>query len=151
MIRSSVAQAGGGARSTVALYQLFSCCQAFRGNGGSAPISASTSSPAVSTCLFLSPFRLAVIYRLSLQILVWSLAFCRLETLLSTSLHVSSKIDPLFLLSLACGFGTSLRRAAKIPSSCVGSAGGRRGRRLSPVRYLVCSLSGALQRNPRII
>ena len=152
MIRSRVARAGGRARSTAALYHPFSRCHASRGIGGSAPSSCLTSSPAVSTLHLLSPFRLSAIARLSLRILVWSLVgFRRAETLSSTSLHVSSDIHPFFLLSLACGFGTALRRAAKILSSCLGSDGGQRVICLRPVRYFVCSLLGALQRHPSTV
>ena len=152
MIRSRVSLAGGVAWSTAALYHPLSRCHAPCGIGGSALSRCSTSSPAVSTLRLLSPFRLAAIARLSLRIRVWYLSgFCRAETLSLTSLHVSSNIHPFFLLSLACSFGTSLRRAAKIPSSRVGSESGRRGSRLRPVRYFVCSLSRALRRHPSTI
>ena len=142
----SVAQAGGGARSIAALYHPLSCCHPSCGIGGSAQSSALTSSPAVSTLCLLSPFRFYVIAPLSLQICVWYIVFRRAETLLSTSLHVSSDIHPFFLRFLACAFGTALRRATEIPSSCVGSGGGQRGSCLRPMRYLVYSLSGALRR-----
>ena len=61
---------------------------------------------------------------------------------------MSSKIHPFFLLYLTYGFGTALRSAVKIPSSLVGSAVGRSGRFLRPERYLACSLSGTLRRQP---
>ena len=148
MIRLNVALASGGARLTAAFYQPLSCCHASCGIGGSAPSNASTSSPAVFTLLFLSPLRLVAISWLSLQILDWYFVFRRAETLSLTSLHVSSKIYPFFLFSLACGFSTALRRSAKMPSSCVGSAGVRSGSCLRPERYLMCYLSGALCRQP---
>ena len=55
-----------------------------------------------------------------------------METLLSTSLHVASKIHVFFLASRAWGFGTALQRAAKIPSSLIGEVGGRKGVPLAP-------------------
>ena len=60
------------------------------------------------------------------------------------SLHVAAEIHEFFLASLASGFGTALLRAAKITFSLVGAVGGRRERRLRPLRYLACSLRGAL-------
>ena len=149
MIRSRVAQVGGVARLTVALYHHFSRYHTSRGIDGSSPSNISTSDPAVSTICLLSPFRLAVIAPLSLRIWVWSFAgFCHTETLLLMSLHVSSDIHPFFLLSCACSFGTALCRSAKIPSYCLGEDGVWRGSRLRPVRYCLCALSGALQRQP---
>ena len=152
MIRSRVAQAGVGARSTAALYHTFSRCHASCGIGGSAPSSVSTSAPAVSTLRLLSPFRISAIARLNLQIRVWSFSgFCCAENLSSTSLHVSSDIHLFFLISRACGFGIALCRDAKIQYSHVGADGGQRGIRLRLVRYFVCYLSGVLRRQPSTI
>ena len=130
------------------MYHTLSCCNDSRGIGGSAPSSASTSYPHVSNIRLLYPFRLATIARLSLRIRVWSLVFCHAETLSLTSIHVSCKIHPFLLHSLACGFGTSLRRAANIPSSRVGSDSGWRGSRLRPVRYLCVTSRGSCVGSP---
>ena len=152
VIRSTVAQAGSGARLTAALYHHFNRYHTSRGIGGSAPSSCSTSAPAVSNLCLLSIFMLALISQLSLQIRVWSFSgLCCAGILSLTSLHVSSDLHQLFLLSLAYDFGTALRRAAKILSSRVGADGGRRGSHLRPVSYFLCSLSGVLRRHPSTI
>ena len=68
-----------------------------------------------------------------------------------TILHMASKIHAFFLASCASGFGTALRRAAKILSTLVGAVGGRREIPLSPLRYLAYSLSGDVWRQHRTI
>ena len=92
VIRSSYARAGGGARLTAALYHPLSRLQASFGFDGSAPSNVSTSSPAISTLLFMSSLRLAAIARLSLLIFACTLFPRRAETLSSTIIHVSSDI-----------------------------------------------------------
>ena len=67
------------------------------------------------------------------------------------SLHVYSNIHSFLCRSLTWDFGTALRMAAKIPSSLVGSVGGRSGNFLLPLMYLVCSLSGVLRKQPTTI
>ena len=127
---------------TAALYHPLSCLQASFGFGGSAPINVSTYSPAISTLLFISPLRLAAIAWLSLQIFAYTLAPCRTETLSLMSLHISSDIHSFVLRSLTCGFGTALRRAAKMPSSLVGLVGGLSGSFLRPPELLNMLLLG---------
>ena len=83
------------------------------------------------------PFKLAAIARPNLR--MRDLSFVgsqRAETLLLKSLHVASEIHAFFLASRAGGFGTALRRSAKIPFSLVGAVGGQRGGRLGPPKYL---------------
>ena len=150
MIRSRVTQAGSGACSTAARYHPFNWCQASRWSGGYYPSSVSTSAPASSDRRLLSPFKIAAIACPNLQIRDWSFAGSRrAETLPSTSLHVASEIHAFSLESRAWVFRTALHKAAKIPSSLVGAFGGRRGSRFRPLRYLACSLKGALQIHPR--
>ena len=87
----------------------------------------------------------------SLRILMCTPAPLRAETLSSTSLHVYSDIHAFLCLSLAQGFGTTLLRAAKIPSSLVGSVGDCIGIFRLPMMYRVCSCSGALRKQPTTI
>ena len=141
---------GGGARSTTARYHLFKRRQASRWRGGYDPSSVSTSLPASSARFHLSPLRLDAMVHTNLRMRAWYFAGSRrAETLLSTSLHMAFKIHTFYLASCAWGFGTALRRAAKIPSSLVRAVGGRRRIRLRPPRYFVCYLRGELRRNPR--
>ena len=65
------------------------------------------------------------------------------------SLHVVSEIQEFYLASRGCAFGTAFRRATKSWSVLVGSPGGLTGHRLLPPRYLLCSVRGALGRQPR--
>ena len=150
MICLRVTQAGGGARSTTALYHPLFRCQASRWSGGSDPISVSTYAPTSSALCFLSSCNFAFMARPNLQINVSYYAIYRhAEKLLSTSLHVTADIHMFFLAPWDCGFGTALSRAAKIPSSLVGEVGGWRDSQLRPSRYLAWSLRGALCRQPR--
>ena len=68
----------------------------------------------------------------------------RAKTLLSTSLHVATKIHSFLRDSHARTFGTALRRATKILSSLVGSVGSQRGSFFRPLRYRMCSFREAL-------
>ena len=86
---------------TAALYHPFSRLHASFGFGGSSPSSVSTSYPAAATLRFLSPLMLARMARPSLQILMCNPVPLRAKTLLSTSLHVSSKIHTFLCLYLA--------------------------------------------------
>ena len=150
MIRSRVTQAGGGTRSTTAQYHPFIQCQASRWSRGSDTSSRSTSLPASSVLRLRSPINISFIARPNLQIISWSLAGSwRAETLLSASLHVVAEIHTFLRTSLALGFGKTLYRAAKIPSSFVRVVGGRRGGRLLLPRYLECYLRADLKRHPR--
>ena len=133
---------------TAALYYPFSRLHASFAFGGSPPSSVSTSCPTVSTLRFLSPCSLYRMARPSLWILTQTPVPLHAETLSLTSLHVSSEIHSFLCWSLPWGFGTDLRRAAKIPSSLVGSVGGRSGDFRLPAMYRVCSLSGALRTQP---
>ena len=72
----------------------------------------------------------------------------RAETLSFTSLYVSTNIHTFFLASRTFGFGMALSVDANGPSSLLGVVRGRRGGRMRRPSYLVCSLSGALQRHP---
>ena len=147
VIRSSIAQAGGGARSTAALYHPWILCQASWIRGGSTPISASTSAPASSARRLRSSAKLSLIAR-PIRILS-ACPFAgsrRVETLSSTSLHVSSEIHSFRLPSRTFAFGTALCRAAKASSSLVGVVGGLRGHFFRPPRYLLCYVREALGR-----
>ena len=96
--------------------------------GGSAPSSRSISSPASSVRRLLFLLRIALIARPRRWMRAWSLDVPRImETLSSTSLHVSAKIHVFFLASWAFGLGMDLRRAVKSPSSLVSVVGGQRG------------------------
>ena len=65
----------------------------------------------------------------------WSRAgYWRVETLVSTNLHVADKIQELFHASRAFGFGISLLRAAKIMTSLIGVVRVRRGSRMRFLR-----------------
>ena len=114
-------------------YHPFNRFQASCWSGGCDPSSVCTSAPASSAHRLLSPFKLAAIARPNLQIRDWYfVGSWRAETLFLTSLHVDSEIHAFLLASCDWGFGTALRRAAKIPSSFIEAVGGRRGSRLPP-------------------
>ena len=131
MILSRVTREGGGARSTTDRYYLFNPSQAYQWRGRSDSSSVSIYFPASSVLHLLLPFRLAAIALPNLRIRAWSFTgSCLAENLSSKSIHVNSDIHAFFLASRSWGFGTALRRAAKIPSSLVGAVGGRRGGRL---------------------
>ena len=128
VIRSSVTQAGGGARSTAAFYHPLIRCHASCIKEGSTPTSASTSAPASSSRRLLSVVKLALIDRPSLLVIFWPFSGSRrAETLSSTSIHVAANIHSFLWDSCACAFGTALHRAAQIWSSFVGSVGSWRG------------------------
>ena len=149
VIRSSVAQAGGGARSRAALYHPWILCQASWMRGGSAPTSASTSAPASSDFRLRSAAKLALIARPSRLFSACPFVRSRrAETLSSKSLHVSADIHAFRLASRAFAFGTALRRAVKASSSLDGVLGGYRGHFFRPLRYLLCYVREALGRQP---
>ena len=150
MIRLRVTRSGGGAWSTAVRYHPFNWCLASWWSGGSNPISFSTSLPASSDLYILSLFKIDTIARPNLQKRDCSFTgYWRVETLFSASLNTASDIHMFSLASQARGFGTALRRAAKIPSSLVGVVGGWRWSRLRLPNYLAFSLREALRRQPR--
>ena len=120
--------------------------------GGYASMRSSISPPASSVLLCRYGFRLALISRPRPCMMSWSCSRSfRAETFSLMSLHMDSDIQPFFLASLYFVLGISLRRAAKIPSSLIGLVGGHIWRRMLLPRYLVCSLMGAIRRQPRTI
>ena len=113
-------------------------CQSPWWSGGSDPNILSNSFPTSSARRLQSPFNISAMARPNLQMRDWSLAgYRRAETLLSTSLHVVSKINAFFLASLAVGFGTDLRRAAKSLPSLAGVVRGQGGGALEPPEVLI--------------
>ena len=158
VIRSSVTRAGGGAQLTAALYLLiipqqyhpWRRCQASWMRGGSAPTSASTSAPASSALRFRSATKLALTALPSCLFIACPFRGSRrAETLLLTSLHVSSDIHEFRLAARGCAFGTPLHRALKSFSTRVGFVGGLTGHRFLPPKYRLCSVREALGRQPR--
>ena len=106
------------------LYHPFIWCPDYLWKGESEVRRSSILPPAVSTCGFQSAFKLAVIWRLRRQRRPWLCAGSwRMETLMSTSLHMSAKIHVLFLDYFALGLGIIQRRSMKSPSSFVGVVG----------------------------
>ena len=82
--------------------------------------------------------------------MVWSRAgYKRVETFLLIILHVASNIQSLSLAFLDFCFEISLRSAAKSPSSLVRLFGVWKAGRVRRPGYLVCSLRGELQSQPR--
>ena len=137
VIRSSATQAGGGARSTAALYHLCMQYHASWMRGGSAPTSASTSASALSARRFRSSAKLAFTALLNQRFSACPFrGSWRAETLSSTSLHVSSDIQAFRLAARGCAFGTALRRAANFLFTRVGFVGGLIGHRFLPPKYL---------------
>ena len=149
IIQKRVTRAGSGAQLTAALCHSFIRCQDSLCRGSSAPNRLSIAYPASSVLSFLSSLRLVLIARPRRRRRVW---FCadsrRAETLLLTSLHVSSKIHTFFLASRAFGLGIAPRRPTKSLSSLLGVVRGRRGSRVRRLRYSVCYLRVAMTRNP---
>ena len=73
----------------------------------------------------------------------------RVATLLSTSRHVSAKIQAFRLASRGAFFGTALRIAAKSVSIIGGATGGATGHRLCPPWYRFVFARGAPGKHPR--
>ena len=108
VICSSVTQDGGRAWSTASQYHSCILLQALGGRGGSLVSRLSTSSPAIVTRRRLSAFRYSqmdfpnsLIYQQSL------LGYLLVETLSSTSIHVSNEIHELWHAARLSGFGTA--------------------------------------------
>ena len=135
MIRLRVTQAGGGAWSNAALYHPLIRCHASWIKVGSAPTSASNSSPNSSACRLLSVANLALFARTGPLMNAWYFARSwRAENLLLTSLHVASEIHSFLLASCTRAFGTARCRAAKILSYLVGLVGDQKGSLFRPPR-----------------
>ena len=151
MICFRFTQAGVGARSDAALYHPFIWCHDYLCMWGSKSSSASISSPASSFLRCWSAFRLAFIMRLSHQMNAWSRAGYRsAETLVLTSLHMSTDIHAFFCASRVFCFGIARQRAATSLSTLVGVVGCQRGIRVRLPRYFLFSLRVALRMHPRI-
>ena len=151
VIRLRVNQEGGGARSATPLYHPFIWCYASLWRGGSDARNSSISPPSVSSRYRRSAVKIALIWMLRRQIRPRSRAGSwRSETLMLTILHMSTDIHAFFLASRALEFGSALHRAMKSPSYLVGVVGDRRGIRVRRLRYFVCSLRVALQRQTSI-
>ena len=149
MICLRVNQAGAGARSTADLYHPFIWCQDYFWRGCSTARSVSISLPASSVLHRRYSFRIVLIARPRRRMRDWSCAgFQCADTLMSTRLHVASKIQLFFLDSFDLGFEIVLLKAANILSSLIGVVGGSRGIRVSRLRYSACYLRVALQRQP---
>ena len=118
--------------------------------GGSAFTNASTSAPASSALRFRSAARLFFTASPICRVNACPYRGSRsAETLSSMSLHVFSEIQAFRLASRGYAFRTALRRDAKSWSAHVGFTGGLTGHRFLPPRYLLCSVRGALGRQPR--
>ena len=74
-----------------------------------------------------------------------------MDTPVKTILHMSAEIHVFFRASHALGFGITLQRDAKSPSSLVGVFRGWIGSRVLQLRYVMCSLRVELRRHPKII
>ena len=144
VIRVRIARADGGAGLTAAQYHPFIRCQASQWRGGSVPSSRLASLTASSFRLCLSSHRITLIARSRLRIRAWYLTRSqRVETLLSTSLHVAAEIHAFFRAYLDLYFGRYLHNSVKSLSSLTVVVGVRRGGRLRLPRYSMCSLRGA--------
>ena len=145
-----VTQAGSGVRSNSALYHPFIHFQSSLWRGGPAPNRRSIYLPVSSVRRLLSLFWVAFIVRPRSWVWTWSLAESRrTETILLTSLHMSSNINAFYLASLAFVLKMDLCRATKSTSSIVGVVRGQRVSRVRLPRYLVCFLRGELWRHSR--
>ena len=106
---------------------------------------------AVSAWRWRSALRITFIYCPMQRKRHWLyVGYRRMDTLVSTSLHVSSKIHVFFLAYLDFGLGISWRMLVKSFPSLIGVNGGRKGRRVYHPSYFECFLRVALQRHPRI-
>ena len=101
------------------------------GGGGSEVRMSSILPPDVSTCHSQSAFKLAAIWRLRRRRRPWlHVGSWSMETLVSTSLHMSANIHVLFYAYCALVLGIIHWRSMKSATSFVGVVGGRRGVRV---------------------
>ena len=165
-----VSGAGGREKSYYDLYQPFILCQASLEMGGCKARRASISTLDVSIWRQLYSFSLAVIWWLRCCRRPWLRAGSwRMETIMTTSLQMSSNIHTLFLDSLALVLDIARRSAVNSPSSPIGVVlgisrrraensqyslfgvvGGRMGSCVRLPRHFDCALRVVLWRQPRI-
>ena len=105
----------------------------------------------VSVRIFQSTFSLTLICRTMCRMKpCLRSGSCSVETLVSTSLHVSSNIHAFILAYCALVLGIAWWRETKIPSSLYKKVGGWRGIHVCRPGYLVCFLRMAPRSHPMI-